>query len=120
MKQVILEELILSQTRNSEHFRELNELYFWTLSIVQKYNSFNTNTPSSESYRNYFRETEDSLFCLYQPALLSQMTPVYIFLSYFSNKSSNIIHSGLQSGLFHSGFQVKILQSFLNSPKHVK
>jgi hypothetical protein len=23
---------------------------------VQKYNSFNTNTPSSESYRNYFNE----------------------------------------------------------------
>jgi len=33
---------------------------------VQKHNSFNTNTPSSESYRNY----KYSLFCLVMVKLL--------------------------------------------------
>jgi hypothetical protein len=31
----------------------LNFLRHQTMDKVQKYNSFNTNTPSSESYRNY-------------------------------------------------------------------
>jgi hypothetical protein len=47
---------------------------------VQKHNSFNTNTPSSES-RN-------------EPAIgpcISQMNPVQTFLRYFPKISSNII-----------------------------
>jgi len=33
-----------------------------TMDKVQKYNSFNTNTPSSESYRNYFRPLSLPMF----------------------------------------------------------
>jgi hypothetical protein len=35
------------------HILFLNFLRHQTMDKVQKYNSFNTNTPSSESYRNY-------------------------------------------------------------------
>jgi hypothetical protein len=39
----------------------LNFLRHQTMDKVQKYNAFNTNTPSSESYRNYFKIMYDNV-----------------------------------------------------------
>jgi len=42
-----------------------------TMDKVQKYNSFNTNTPSSESYRNYLSIDAYGIFSYIQSKILT-------------------------------------------------
>jgi hypothetical protein len=57
---------------------------------VQKHNSFNTNTPSSESYRNYLKHSSANFVAYYVVIFNSVMKHVFITVECpFVNKNMN-------------------------------
>jgi hypothetical protein len=86
-------------------------------------------SPSWEAYsRSISQEISHLLFksvdhyCVHKsPSLVfivSQMNPVHAFPQYFLKIHCDVILLGLSSGLFTSGFQIKVLHVFLVSSTH--